>query len=614
MPIDANRRAGGAAGPIQRLLVILWLLWACAAQAQSLESVLAPGDLIQGHAKVEHECNSCHSRFDRAAQDRLCISCHKEVGADLRQHAGWHGRHEPRQQCRACHTDHKGRNAQVASFDLKTFDHRTTDFELRDKHSAVECAKCHQKGKRWREAASTCVSCHTRDDVHKGGLGPKCEDCHNARNWRETEFDHGKKTRFALADKHAEIKCVDCHARNRYKDTPRTCIGCHRKDDEHKGRYGEKCESCHGAKTWKPSSFSHDADTHYALKHKHRDVKCAACHTGPLYRQKLGTACIDCHAKDDKHQDTLGRKCAACHTERGWKDTPAFDHAKSRFPLLGAHAKVQCKDCHSDPLYRKTPSTCLECHRKVDKHQGTLGTACADCHLEQNWKTVAGRFDHERTKFPLRNAHAARTVKCQDCHETLIAFRKTPMQCVSCHRRDDRHEGTSGERCEQCHRDVNWRVERYDHSKNRYPLAGRHLVVPCGACHLSRRYKEAASDCFSCHRKDDKHKASLGPLCAECHNVRAWSLWDFDHDRKTTYRLEGKHRKVPCDACHTRPAPAGKAAAPLSSECQACHRKDDVHEGGFSRRCELCHGPADWRHVRQATVSRPAPAGSAAGP
>jgi hypothetical protein len=42
-----------------------------------------------------------------------------------------------------------------------------------------------------------------------------------------------------------------------YKEAPRTCIGCHRKDDDgaakgHRGRFGEKCESCHGTKAWKP--------------------------------------------------------------------------------------------------------------------------------------------------------------------------------------------------------------------------------------------------------------------------------------------------------------------------------------------------------------------------
>ncbi len=604
MPTEALR-AGRLWRCLWRWLGLLGLLAAGLAQAQSLESVLAPGPVVEGHAKTEHECKACHARFDRNAQDALCIACHKDVGADIRQHQGFHGRRDTQPQCRSCHSEHKGRTAQLAAFDHKAFNHRQTDFELHDKHVGVDCAKCHLPGKRWREAPGTCNACHAKDDVHKGSLGAKCADCHVERGWKEVKFDHGQ-TRFPLTGKHETTKCADCHQPGHYKDTPGTCIGCHRKNDEHKGQYGEKCETCHATRAWKPSTFNHDTETHYLLKDKHRSVKCTACHTGPLYTTKLGNTCIDCHQKDDKHKGTLGRQCADCHVERGWKDPPRFDHAKSRFPLLGGHVHVECKLCHADALYRQTPSTCIACHRKDDKHQGSLGEQCSDCHTELNWKPTPGRFDHERTRFPLRNAHAAPTVKCKDCHVSLSTMRGTPMACVACHRRDDKHQGTLGERCETCHTDRNWRVERFDHARTRFPLAGRHQVVTCASCHTSLRFREAPSDCLSCHRKDDKHKATLGPLCASCHNERAWSLWDFDHDRRSRYPLEGSHRTVACIACHARPAPEGKAIAPLATDCQSCHRKDDVHEGRFGRRCEQRHLPERGRQLRQSPAPPPA--------
>lgn len=589
-----------------RALAFVAALLAGAAPAQTIESVLAPGPVIQGHAKNEHDCKSCHSRFDRAAQDALCTECHKDVGADIRQHTGYHGRRESQPACRSCHAEHRGRDAHIAAFDQKAFDHRITDFPLADKHVGVDCAKCHVAGKRWREAPQACIGCHTKDDVHKGGLGRRCDECHNARSWKETSFDHDKKTRFPLKDKHAEAKCDKCHVDGRYKDTPRTCIGCHRKDDEHKGAYGEKCETCHGAKGWKPSTFNHDTDTHYALKDKHRSVKCASCHTGPLYTHKLGTACIDCHRKDDKHRNTLGERCESCHVERGWKEAPGFDHDKSRFPLRGAHAstKVVCKDCHADPLYRNTPRECIGCHRKDDRHQGNLGERCADCHVERDWKTTTG-FDHQKTKFPLRNAHAAATVKCRDCHETLRDFHGTALECNACHRRDDRHEASLGTKCEACHDDRHWTIARYDHSRTRFPLAGGHLVVRCASCHASLRFRDVPSDCLGCHRKDDHHQASLGTRCDSCHSVRAWPLWTFDHDRATKYALEGRHRSTRCEACHTQPAPPGKPIAAVGSDCLACHRKDDAHDGRFGRRCETCHTPQAWRTLRPATAGRP---------
>ncbi|MEQ1659038.1 MAG: cytochrome C, partial [Hylemonella sp.] len=127
-----------------RILACVWALaWLSGpAQAQSIESVIAPGKLIQAHAKYEDECSQCHVRFDRKAQDGRCMDCHKDVGADVRGKAGHHGKMKP-QACRSCHTDHKGRDARIAEFDKKNFDHTQTDFVLRGKHEDTACEKCH---------------------------------------------------------------------------------------------------------------------------------------------------------------------------------------------------------------------------------------------------------------------------------------------------------------------------------------------------------------------------------------------------------------------------------------------------------------------------------------
>jgi hypothetical protein len=371
---------------VRQLTAWLLLSWCAAVPAQTLESVLRPGELVQGHAKWEEECTQCHVRFDRAAQDRLCMDCHKEVGQDVRERTGYHGRLKP-QACRSCHTDHKGRAARIVDLDRKTFDHAQTDYALKGKHAKVECDKCHEPKKKYWQAPSDCQACHRKDDVHKGSLGPKCADCHTVNDWKEARFDH-EKTRFPLTGKHVDAECVDCHKKGAdYKAAPRDCLGCHRKEDNgpkgHKGNYGEKCETCHGTKAWKPSTFNHDNDTKFDLLGKHRSVKCADCHTGHLYRDKVGSACIDCHKKDDDgvkgHKGALGRDCAACHTERGWKEKGKFDHDKTRFPLLGKHVQTKCADCHKSTNYREAPRDCIGCHKKDDKHEATLGTKCESC-------------------------------------------------------------------------------------------------------------------------------------------------------------------------------------------------------------------------------------------
>jgi hypothetical protein len=571
------------------------------AGAQGIESILAPGKLIQGHAKLDGDCKQCHIKFEREAQSRLCRDCHKDVGTDVQSKAGFHGRLKL-QACNTCHTDHKGRDIQIASFDQKKFDHVQTDFVLNGKHRPLECAKCHLAGKKYRQASTQCGVCHVKEDKHKGSLGQKCADCHSENTWKDGKFDHGK-TRFMLSDKHISVKCDACHKTSDYKNAPGTCVGCHKKDDDsnkgHKGQYGEKCESCHGVKLWKTTSFDHDIDTKYVLRGKHISTVCAKCHTGHLYRVKLSRECLACHAKDDKHKESLGKDCGSCHSERNWKEPASFNHDQSSFPLLGKHVKVECKNCHKSSMFKEAPKDCIGCHKKDDKHNSTLGEKCADCHLESDWKTTAGRFGHDRTKFVLRNGHAKATVKCVSCHKDLISFRKTPLECYSCHRKDDKHDGQSGASCQSCHSDQSWKIERFNHALSRFPLTGRHVPATCKSCHLTARFKDAERDCFSCHKKEDKHKQKLGVRCESCHNTRSWTLWDFNHDKRTKYPLDGAHVKLVCDSCHVQEAPKGKDAAPVGTNCLSCHRKEDVHDGQFGARCEQCHTTENWKKFQR---------------
>lgn len=581
-------------------LVAVVLLWAGAAQAQSLESVLAPGKLTRAHAKWEDDCQSCHVRFDRAAQDGRCMDCHKDIGRDVRGKLGFHGRMKP-QTCRSCHTEHKGREARIVALDQRAFDHASTDFRLRGKHQKTGCDSCHAPGKKFSAAPAECGVCHRKDDVHDGTLGAKCTDCHTESTWKEARFDHDK-TPFPLTGKHADTRCADCHKDKRYKDTPRQCVGCHKKDDDgakgHKGLYGTKCESCHATKAWKPSSFRHDADTRFALRGSHRTIACTDCHAGNPYKVKLGSDCYSCHKGDDKHKQSLGRDCAACHTERDWKERVRFDHALTRFPLLGKHVEAKCEACHKSAVFKEAPTDCIGCHKKDDRHDATLGEACGSCHVERDWKTTAGRFDHARSRFPLRNAHAAPKLACSACHSAdLKAFRKTASDCFSCHKKDDKHEGQQGRQCESCHTDASWKLAKFDHGRTRFALIGRHAVTACKSCHTTPRFKDAPSACVACHKKDDKHHAAFGAACESCHNARAWGLWDFDHDRRSAYKLDGAHRRVACAACHAEPAPAGRTVAATGSNCLACHRKDDAHDGAFGARCEQCHVTEHWKKV-----------------
>ena len=587
-------------GPRQcrHALAILAAFLTTAVGAQALEGVLMPGKVISGHAKFEQECDKCHVKFNKAAQDSLCLDCHKEVSKDVRAKTGYHGRIQV-DACRSCHTDHKGRDVKIAAFDAKTFDHAKTDFALAGAHVKAECKSCHVAGKKYAEAAAGCNDCHRKDDKHKGSLGVACADCHTQIRWKDTRFDHAK-TRFPLVGRHVDTPCKDCHTIDAYRNAPLTCVGCHRKDDnkQHRGRMGERCESCHSAKDWKDvSAFSHDRDTKYPLRGKHRTAKCETCHTvSAAVRPTLLATCITCHKADDKHNGTLGSACADCHSERSWREAK-FDHDLSVFKLRGKHRDVECKECHRDPKsFKGVPLTCVGCHKKDDTHKERYGTKCESCHTEVRWKDVTFRHDVD-TKYRLLGKHIQ--TKCDSCHTGHLYGDKLKTDCYSCHRKDDKHKDQLGRECDACHDSADWkRTVRFDHNKSRFPLLGRHARVECKDCHATPAYKDAKRECVACHEKDDKHKRTLGAECGECHNARDWKIWDFDHSRRTKYILDGAHARVQCASCHKVPAAPGKPIPPLAMTCISCHRGDDLHNGAFGMQCERCHRTGGWHDIK----------------
>jgi hypothetical protein len=438
------------------------------AQAQNLESAIMPGPVIAGHADIEGNCDNCHVRFDRAGQTKLCLDCHKPVRADVAAGSGYHGRLPPKgRACRSCHTDHKGRAAKIVAFDEKTFDHAQTDFALRGKHKPAKCAGCHRAGVKHRQAPADCLACHRKDDKHKGGLGAKCENCHGESTWKDARFDHAK-TKFPLRRGHAAatLKCETCHVDQKYVDTPRECLACHRDDDMkkgHKGQFGARCEKCHDEGDWKAPIFNHDRNTQYPLLDRHRTVKCGGCHRTQLFRDKTPTRCIACHRKDDAHKASLGDKCDNCHSARGWKNA-RFDHdVDTQFTLRDKHKAAKCESCHKDKHVReKLSSDCLACHERDDRekgHRGLFGRKCGTCHDARAFKPSL--FAHDRdTKFVLAGKHAK--VSCAACHKTALYGTKTKTDCYACHKDQDVHFATYDLDCAKCHMPDDWRRIRPD--------------------------------------------------------------------------------------------------------------------------------------------------------
>jgi hypothetical protein len=505
------------------MLATLMNLSANTATAGKVETLLMPGRVSAAHAKIEENCAACHDLADRLRQTPLCLDCHKDIARDIHAGRGAHG-HMPnggKSQCRACHTEHKGRDGDIVGFSPAGFDHNLTDFALQGAHVGTECGACHRQGEPYRKADTACVACHRGQDVHKGALSEKCADCHESTAWSVAHFDHAK-TDFPLRDAHRKIECDACHFGARYKGTPKRCVDCHAPDDVHKRSRGDDCGKCHGSVGWRTAKFDHARETGFALQGAHGDLECAACHVTGNFKDKLAKDCNGCHRSQDVHSGRFGRDCASCHGEVRWKPD-GYDHAKlTQFSLLGAHARLDCHGCHTaDTATQKLATDCAGCHRAQDPHGGKLGSACDQCHGNESWRGHV-RFDHDLTKYPLLGQHVL--ASCAQCHASLN-FSDAATSCVACHRAQDVHKGSLGEECASCHSPNGWNNWEFDHAKQTgFALTGAHRKLDCAGCHREPPKKvKLSTDCASCHAKDDIHVGEFGRQCERCHSTSNFS-------------------------------------------------------------------------------------------
>jgi hypothetical protein len=598
-------------GVVSRRLLPAALLLAAAAAAPA-GAQLSPGELSRFHQGLEgaRNCRRCHEA-GKGVTPSLCLTCHTALGQRLAAGKGLHARTEYRA-CERCHVEHQGRDFDLVFWGQAgraAFDHAATGFTLQGRHARLGCESCHNP-RRLRDPAaisrgganqartflglsSTCASCHA--DPHRGQFAPRgCADCHGQERWSPPAgFDHGR-TAFPLTGGHQGVACARCHPaapgggmHTVFKGVAhQTCAACHR--DPHQGRLGTQCASCHDTAGWtriEPGRFDH-ARTRFPLTGRHQRVPCAGCHPSPPggTPRFAGTAfqtCGACHR--DPHQGRLGAGCAGCHETAGWERVARgrFDHDRTRFPLRGRHTAVACESCHRpEGTLTMAHARCADCH--ADPHAGALarradGGRCESCHGVEGFSPA--RFsveDHARTAMPLTGGHLA--VPCDACHrQGKLRFAST--SCTECHA--DPHRGRTARwgACESCHRTARWSELAFDHGRTAFPLAEGHARVACRACHPGQGGELAFSgrprECTGCHR--DPHEGQFARSgrteCQRCHEATSWARVRFDHDRDTSFPLEGAHRAVPCAGCHRRETPSGPTMrySGLGKACADCH-------------------------------------------
>ena len=576
--------------------------------------------LTGAHASLD--CASCHGNGRFQALDATCFGCHATDfnKATNPNHAAASLPHD----CAVCHT--------TATWTGAKFDHTAfTSFPLTGAHATVACAQCHLNGS-FQSASAQCVGCHLPDfqkaanpNHVTAGFPQDCAVCHTTAQWLGAKFDHSTATKFALTGAHVSLACAQCHANGVFAGTPMQCSGCHLKDfqgasspNHVAARFSQDCASCHTTSQWAGGKFDHTASTRFALTGAHAAVACALCHVNNVF---TGTPqqCAGCHMPDFRKTTNpnhvsagFPQDCSLCHTTLLWTGAK-FDHtASTKFPLTGAHATVDCAQCHANGVFAGTPTACSGCHlpdfQKANSPNHVAASFpqdCAVCHNTTQW--LGAKFDHSATKFPLTGAHVS--LSCNQCHSSG-QFATLPTACATCHMPDFQKANSPNhvaagfpQDCAICHNTTQWLGAKFDHTAmTKFPLTGAHATLSCNQCHANGQFATLSASCSGCHLTDfqkasnPNHVAAGFPQeCQLCHSTASWSGAQFDHS-KTRFPLTGAHISLTCNQCH-----GANEFSTLNAACSGCHMADyqkatspNHVAAAFPQDCAICHNTTQW--------------------
>ncbi|MFN3243802.1 MAG: cytochrome c3 family protein [Planctomycetota bacterium] len=539
------------------------------------------------------------------AHDQLkCDACHEHAYAEVlpenqQRFLGL------QRDCGSCHANPHGGRMQMTCVTCHTQSDFTQRFvskhdrwlRLEGAHGGVDCRSCHQAG-----------SAHALEALRPGELSARgCADCHESphvaafvagnggcASCHQQEFEHFDDDRlaltaeqhahsgFALGAPHDRLACTACHdaagtfAERHPGRAPTDCRACHQ--DPHGGQFDgsplaeQDCVSCHERTHFAPHRFDEamHARTALPLDGRHAEQRCEACHEvrpPDSVRQFRGTPsrCESCHgdAHDDAfaaHRQRLAAHprgaCAQCHDTDAWTslDHARFDHADwTGFGLDGAHAQIECTDCHART---DTPDALGRRFGRIPEHDGTDAAGdCARCH--------------------------------GDPHEGIFAREGAPQQI----------DGRGG--CLRCHDTASFRAlpHGFDHKAFAgFELTGKHGKLDCSACHQAldeatstgRTWGKAKGRaCADCHQ--DPHVGQFARFgktdCHRCHkSANTFATLSFRHNLDSRFRLGEQHRKVACSLCHKPETKDGHTFVrykPLPTKCVDCHGRE---EGGAPKR------------------------------
>jgi hypothetical protein len=335
------------------------------------------------------------------------------------------------------------------------------------------------------------------------------------------------------------------------------------------------------------STFDHFS-TGFELLGQHREVPCADCHIGGIFKG-TPTACVACHtpsgrvaasAKPASHI-LSNDSCGDCHTATAWRPVARFNHLN----VIGT-----CASCH----------TGVQAMGKTPNHMPTTAD-CGMCH------SVTATF--ATTVFPPNHIPVANTSKCIDCHtspDLSVVPSFTNIHTYA--------PGPTSGNCALCHTAApaaSFAIPAINFTVVGLPVNHIPTSAGCETCHVGALASIKATPVAdgSKFKGSAMNHAGITSGCATCHGPMVTGATFAGVTSIIVMgpsAAPGAASHLPtnaaCEACHLNSAPgiiAGVASQPASLSLFATLAPDTTHiHAGISSGCASCHESGyQWQGV-----------------
>jgi nitrate/TMAO reductase-like tetraheme cytochrome c subunit len=226
----------------------------------------------------------------------------------------------------------------------------------------------------------------------------------------------------AMGDRHANLRCTECHGGDRSKlDKKAAHVGLIA--DPSKGAVNA-CSKCHGNITRQHKDSIHFKQTGYFTAYEQR----AGRKADAAFQKLFDDHCLECHTS-----------CGQCHVSKPHtvRSGLIWGHVFKKKP----NPFLQCTACHGSRIGQEFKGD----HKGLsgDVHFTKNSMNCVDCHTAAEMHGSKGSHRYEVDK----------RVKCEDCHKNVgsdddtVAMHKThkgKLSCYVCHSQPYKN-------CYQCH-------------------------------------------------------------------------------------------------------------------------------------------------------------------